>query len=397
MKIIIPFFLLLNFNLFVQAQTVIPFKLYEDKFIIIKLPALNGKDSIIYYFDSGASTTLLDTKIAEKYNVKAAYKRKVPGASGSKVYDIATNQKIRLSDELVIENITIVLEDLKKLNNTGGIKFDGIIGNDILKNYLTKIDFENKNIYLYPFNEILNTTEYKEIDFYFKNNIPIPQFPITITLLNGEKFTDDILFDSGAGLFLFINKPFQEQNNILKKVGKTIISDQNNLSGKASTTLAVIKSIEIGKYTFEDTIPISISADEAGVSSYPGYLGILGSEIINRFNIILNYNTKQLFLKPNELFSKKIILPVSPIKLSLAENKIIISGVIENSQAYKLGLREGQVINSINGNATATIQAYRKMLNEEGKEIILNYVDEKKQNKECRFLLESYFKKIVIN
>ncbi len=391
MKIIIPFFLLLNFNLFVQAQTVIPFKLYEDKFIIIKLPALNGKDSIIYYFDSGASTTLLDTKIAEKYNVKAAYKRKVPGASGSKVYDIATNQKIRLSDELVIENITIVLEDLKKLNNTGGIKFDGIIGNDILKNYLTKIDFENKNIYLYPFNEILNTTEYKEIDFYFKNNIPIPQFPITITLLNGEKFTDDILFDSGAGLFLFLNKPFQEKNNILKKVGKTVISDQRNLSGKVSTTLAVIKSIEIGEFTFEDTIPINISSDEAGVSSYPGYLGILGSEIINRFNIILNYNTKQLFLKPNELFSKKITLPVSPIKLSLAEDKIIISGVIENSQAYKLGLREGQVINSINGNATATIQEYRKMLNEEGKEIILNYVDDKNQNKECRFLLESLF------
>ncbi len=390
-KIVFILLLLLKFNLFVQAQTVIPFKLYEDKFIIIKLPALNGKDSLIFYFDTGASTTLLDTKLAAKYNIKTSYKRTVPGASGSRSYDIATNHKIRLTDDVVIENITIVLEDLERLNNTAGIKFDGIIGNDILKNYLTKIDFDSQNIYLYPFNEILNTSEYKEINFSFKNNIPIPQFPLTIALLNGEKFTEDILFDSGAGLSLFLNKPFQEKNNILKKVGKTLISDQNNLSGKASTTLAVIKSIEIGEFIFEGKIPISISSDEAGVSSYPGYLGILGSEIINRFNIILNYHTKQLFLNPNELFSKKITLPVSPVKLSLANDKIIISAVIENSQAYKLGLREGQVINSINGNATATIQSYRKMLNEEGKEIIFNYVDDKNENKECRFLLESLF------
>ena len=63
----------------VQAQDVtLPFELYENKYILIKLPT--EKDSLTFYFDTGATTTLLDKETAGKFGLKANYQQKVSGA-----------------------------------------------------------------------------------------------------------------------------------------------------------------------------------------------------------------------------------------------------------------------------------------------------------------------------
>ena len=232
---------------------------------------------------------------------------------------------------------------------------------------------------------------YTEIDFTFNNSIPIPQFPITIELLNGEKFSGNILFDSGAGILLYINTPFQQENNIINKVGKTIVSTQNDLSNKTEITLSVIKSLSIGTYKFDGKLPVRISTDNAGVSSYKGYLGILGSDIINRFNIILDYSIQKLYLKPNNLYNNNFTTAVSPMKLTVIDDKIVIESIIENSQAYLNGLREGQTIVSINGFISKDISKYRELLLEEGKEVEVKYIDDRNVEKKCRFELEKVF------
>jgi hypothetical protein len=57
---------------------------------------------------------------------------------------------------------------------------------------------------LYDINSNADTLGYTRIGFDFGNGIPIPQFPVTIELKNGKKFTDKVFFDSGAGLSVFV-------------------------------------------------------------------------------------------------------------------------------------------------------------------------------------------------
>lgn len=390
MKYIISLLVLLT-SITSKSQIILPFELYENKYVLIKIPGINNQDTLTFYFDTGASTTLINKETAKKYNIIADFQQSVPGASGNKIYEIATNQQIYLTQQKSINHINIVIEDLTRLNGSIGKKFDGIIGNDILKDYLTQIDFDKKQIYLYPFNSKLEKKGYTEIDFTFNNSIPIPQFPITIELLNGEKFSGNILFDSGAGILLYINTPFQQENNIINKVGKTIVSTQNDLSNKTEITLSVIKSLSIGTYKFDGKLPVRISTDNAGVSSYKGYLGILGSDIINRFNIILDYSIQKLYLKPNNLYNNNFTTAVSPMKLTVIDDKIVIESIIENSQAYLNGLREGQTIVSINGFISKDISKYRELLLEEGKEVEVKYIDDRNVEKKCRFELEKVF------
>ncbi len=382
------FILLALFHTVSYSQIVLPFELYDSKSILIKLPALNGKDSLTFFFDTGASTILLDNQIAEKFHIKADLQQEVPGASGSKMYRYATDQKFFLNQSTTIDHVNFVLDDLSRLNATHGRKFDGIIGNDILSRYLTVVNITKRQILLYPFKTVLDTTNYKTIDFVFGNGIPIPRFSIDVQLLNGETLSGDILFDSGAGLTLLFNTPFQQKNNLLAKVGKTVLSTQNNLSNKSATTLAAVASVSIGPYTFKGKLPVSISSDQAGVSSYSGYLGILGSQIINRFDFILDYASKKLYLKPNFLYQQDFTTAVPPFKIILQGGKVMIDDIIGQSAAYRCGLRKGQVILSINKVKSADLQVYRQMLLNENENIEVGYVDSGGRAKQCVFRIE---------
>ena len=371
----------------VQAQDVtLPFELYENKYILIKLPT--EKDSLTFYFDTGATTTLLDKETAGKFGLKANYQQKVSGAGGEKIYDVVLNQKIFLTKDKSIDGVHFVLEDLSRLKSLLDKPFDGIIGNDIIKNYVTKIDFKKKQIELYK-DSMPEKEGFTGISFNFKNNIPIPQFPITVEMDGGWKFSGDVFFDSGAGLSLLFNAPFVEENFltyklgksfVTYKLGKSFVTDSNNLSNKTKTINTKIKRIKLGSFTF-DNVPVALSSDKEGVSSYKEYLGILGSEIINRFDIILDYKDMILYVKPNHLYNNKFEILVSPIKLKKSESGILISSVVENSEAEKLGLKKGQKIISINGKVSNDIAVYRKMLSQKNKNVVIKYLDGEEEKK----------------
>lgn len=387
----ISFFLTLLVAMHIYAQQIkLPFELSkDDKAVFIKLPLENQKDSLLFFFDTGAGTTLLDKVIAEKYNLKANYQTEVTGAGGTKLYDIVTNQKIFLDRNQFIDSTNIVIEDLSRLNTTYEKKFDGVIGAAILENYLTEIDFETLTMSLYKFDARLNYDEYQKIPFEFFSGIPM--LPITFELRNNEKFSGDILFDSGAGLTLLVNTPYKEKNDLLNKIGKKITYSSTNLSNKTNYSKGLIKSIQLGNTTIKhENLGISLSSDRDGVTSSENLLGILGSEIINRFNFILDYKNKILYLKPNHLFHKDFEAIVSNISLEYSNdrNDIIISNVTENTDAYKKGLKKGQKIISINNIVSKDIYRYKQLLQRKNKKLTIKYVDGDNQIKSVKIKLK---------
>jgi hypothetical protein len=368
----------------------IPFELYRNKYILIYLCINNNKDTVCFYFDTGATSTLLDSTKAANLGLQPDYEQSVSGAGGRKSYKIVLNQTILVSSELKIDNTHIVLDDLSRLQHRLEKKFDGIIGYSILKDYKTKIDFDNKVIELYPFNAPIDTNKYATINFDFLRGIPIPQFPITIELKNGRKLSDTVFFDSGAGLSLLVNTPFKKKNNLLESIGKTIISESDNLSSKSIQQEAVIKSLQISQFTFGE-MPISLSSDTAGVSSYDKYLGILGAEIIKRFNVISDYSRKKIYLKPNSLYNTPIEYDLSGIRLKLENGKVKVSSVVKESEAYEKGLRENDTIVSIDNLTESRIDTYREMLKQENKEVRIQYESASGQIKKIKI----YLKKLI--
>jgi len=371
----------------VNAQVAeIPFEL-KNNLILLKGNINNNLDECTFVFDTGATSDLLDHTTAKKLGLEANYKQEVSGAGGTKTYDIVLSQKLTLNHEIEIDNTHIVLTDLAKLKERLEKDFDGIIGYSLLKTYVTKIDYENQKILLYNQIESADTTNYTAIPFEFGNGIPIPQFDLTITLRNGESFTGKILFDSGAALTLLINTPYNKTNQLSEKAGKSLMDVSENLSGTSTSERIAVKSITFGGYELNDIV-VSIAHDEEGVSSYEDYLGILGGEVISKFNVILDYSSLTVYLKPNNAFNDPFEFPVSGIKLKKMEDKILIDRIEKTSPAYKKGIRKGNQVLAINDDSSGDISIYRDLLKKENDTVSLLFVDTKGKTKKVDLTLK---------
>lgn len=364
----------------------IPFELKND-LILLKVYINDDSEDKTFIFDTGATSDLLDSTTADKLGLKANYKQDVSGAGGAKSYDIILYQKLTLQNKIEIDSTHLVLTDLTRLKDRLERNFDGIIGYSLLKKYITKIDYENQKILLYNKIENIDTKGYKTINFKFENGIPIPQFDISITLRNGETYTDKILFDSGAGLTFLINTPYNENHKLSEKAGKSLISKSENLHGESISEDIAIQSMNIGGYELDEMV-IGIAHDKDGVSSYENYLGILGAKVISRFNLVLDYSTSTLYIKPNKAFSKSFTFPVSGIKLKQIIGNILIDRAEETSSAYKKGIRKGDKLISINKDSSGDITVYSDLLTKENEKVCLTIINSEGKTKKIKFKLK---------
>jgi hypothetical protein len=380
-------FLVFTISICLNAQIAeIPFELKND-LILLKVKINNDSQHNIFVFDTGATSDLLDSDTALKLGLKANYKQDVSGAGGTKSYDVILNQKLTLQNKIKIDSTHLVIEDLTRLKDVMERDFDGIIGYSLLKKYITKIDYENKKMLFYDKIKDVDTIGYRTIPFKFENGIPIPQFDIGITLTNGESYADKILFDSGAGLTLLINTPYNENHKLNEKAEKSLIKKYQNLHGESISESIAIQSMYIGGFKLNEMV-VGIAHDKDGVSSYKNYLGILGAEVISRFNLILDYSTSTLFIKPNSAFSKSFTFPVGGIKLKQIDGNVIIDKVEETSSAFEKGIREGDKLFSINKDSLGDIEVYRDLLTKENKKVCLKIINAKGKSKKIKFELK---------
>src|SRR5690606_35108767 len=318
----------------VQSQVRVPFILQENKCVFVEVKINDHPTPFLFFFDTGAGTSLISEELAQQLNIQPTYTETVSGASSSKTFKVAESQKLILGDKIVLDNVDLIIDDnTAQISKSLGRKFDGILGYDLLHRYLTKVDFDQKEFRIYQKPEELNTQGFTKHPIEISEDIPIPHLDVTFTLKDHSSYTGTVLFDSGAGLNLLINSRFQEQHDLLNKMPNRLIASQNDLTGKGLIILSTIQSLEFLGYKFNTEMLAHVSTDKTGVSAMPGYLGILGAEIINRFNFIIDYNNKLLYLQPNSLFNLPINTTVLPFRFKEESGKITVSHVIEGTDA----------------------------------------------------------------
>ncbi|MET0465973.1 MAG: aspartyl protease family protein [Chitinophagaceae bacterium] len=345
----------------------IPFR-FKNGLIIADFN-LNGKNKIPFVFDTGASTTVIDSTAAQALQMKAEGRQTSIGASGPVSLPVIYGQHILLAKDETVNLTQCVVVNLQALRERNGEDFFGIIGYDLLKNYFTSIDYDRKDlIFDTKLPDALNG--YSKLPFTFGNSITIPQLPLAITLSGGKKLEGSVFFDSGAALTLLVNSPFKKDNLSADVIGKTIVSKSRDLSKENLLEETAIESIQLGEFRFA-SLPISLSSDQQGVSAYKGYLGILGSKIISRFNVVLDYREKVIYLKPNQLYAAAFEFPMGGLRFKKINGKIFVASVVEGSPAAEKGFKEEQAIYSVDGYRGSDLDRINKLLQQEGKTIVI--------------------------
>jgi hypothetical protein len=169
------------------------------------------------------------------------------------------------------------------------------------------------------------------------------------------------LYDMGAGLCMLLSKDFIEDSIFLTKNKKKWIKEGEGLGGKIDMELTVIREVKLGPYRFRN-VPVYIFDDVNNVTSYPYMGGLIGNDILRRFNVILNYAKGDIYLMPNRHYTDVFDYSYAGIELYLIEGLIIVGDVAKGSPAETAGIKEGDQVLAINRNFSQNLNQYKIIL-----------------------------------
>jgi predicted aspartyl protease len=341
--------------------TEIPFELVGE---YIMVPVTIQDTRLSFVFDTGATSTVLDSTTAVTLKIAPQNQTTAQGASGSSRYQLSRIASVNIHN-LELKNLTAIHVSLLSLSQSLGAKIDGIIGNDVLLNRVTEINYDTRMIRLLNSVDESSISSSRKIPFTFMNLIPIPAIDLSFTLTNGKQFSEKFLVDTGAGLTMILNTPFIEQNDLYRQVGKTVASTSKDLTSKTVNQKVLFQHVQIDAYIFSE-VPVTLSDAKRGVNSLPGLGGILGNEILKQFNMVLDYPNQAIYLKKNEMFGMPFYYPMAGFKLEAINDRLMVSEVNEKTAAAENGIAIGYELIQIDDYTGKDMQLIRKRLNTPG-------------------------------
>ena len=321
--------------------------------VIIRATLEDFPDTLNFILDSGSSGISLDsTTVSYLKLVPEASDKTIRGIAGIKKVGFLYKKKLHFPG-LTIDSLDFHVNDYSILTTVYGEQIDGIIGYSVFSRYIIKIDYDSLKIDFCS----RGTIRYPRGGFLFKpvlSTLPV-QFA---RVKDGTTHTARFLHDIGAGVCLMLSKDFAEDSVVLQKKRKLWAKEGEGVGGTIDMHLTVIKEFKLGPYRFRN-VPTYIFEDVFNVTSYPYLGGLIGNDLLRRFNTIINYEKKDIYLIPNSHYRDQFDYSYSGIELYFIAGQIEIGDVAKGSPAEQAGLKERDVVVAINNNFTQSLNQYK--------------------------------------
>jgi predicted aspartyl protease len=270
---------------------VLPFEQEKDlgkDAIIVTLKINNYDKPLRFLFDTGADGMAISQEMAEKVGAKISHQQSTSVVGGNRQIVVSGGNTVHLTDTLRIPNQNMAIFE------TISTGLDGILGLNLARNWIVKVNFDEKNIYLYSFGDYEYEAE-GEIEHITtpRGIIHIPGF----LNLTGDKIVDgNFVFDTGAEYYLMAFSPWVRRNRLLLSGFKP----ENQAS---TTSMGITTPTYEGKaheFAFGETIrqtnmPVSLQASSPASSNWnPGVDGSVGIKLLSQYNFTINLVEKEV-------------------------------------------------------------------------------------------------------
>ena len=408
-------------------KEVIPFQLINN---LIFIPITVNGVELTFLLDTGVAESLLFSLESKELKFYDVEKVKFSGLGGNTEIEglKSINNIVQVGNNLKDygHTIFVILNEEFNFSSHVGIPVNGIIGYHFFKNHPVKIDYITKRLTVYSNSRLApkETRKFSEIPITLELNKPYLTAGVEQT---HEKKDSKLLVDLGNSdplwLFPSLIADFQyNRPNIDDFLGRGFNGD---IYGKRSR----IHRLYLQNFIMEK--PLMAMPDEFSIQHLnlvKDRKGSLGSEILRRFTVIVDYPNRKLYLKKNRNFQdpfhfnmsgldikhdgmfwdKDIVKVANPsprhsenatgFAISTNEFQYLftlkpeysVAGSRTDSPAYRAGIRKGDKITRVNGGKAADMkleQIMSLMKSEAGKRITVE-VDRSGQIMKFSFYLE---------
>ena len=347
-----------------RLLSIIPFKVLSGGVVILRGMVNQYPDTMNFILDTGSGGISLDSMTCVKMGIPLEESdRTIRGIGGIRKVKFLNHARLKLKG-LQVDSLNFHVNDYEILSTVYGIKIDGIIGYSFLSRYIVKLDYDSLKM------EVFSQGEYKYRRGGFTIKPIMASIPIqTLKFKDSRKFQNKFYFDTGAGLcFLLSDEYIRDSSVMSKNKPAPLVTQAEGLGGKMEMKLTTVKEIQVGPYRFKN-VPTYIFDDKFNVTSYPFLGGLIGNDILRRFNVTLNYQKREINLFPNGHYNDAFDYAYTGLGVYFVDNKVQVEDVVKDSPGDKAGFKTGDVILSINDNYSNDIQVYKQMMQNPGEKL----------------------------
>lgn len=313
---------------------------------------INGKPARLA-FDTGAPLTCIDsTYLADS---KLSYKmigRANMGGSGNSMETvrIIVNE---LTYTFAGKEHTSYISPIIQLKPILGDQADGILGIDNMDGKIIVIDYANQQMGFWD--QLGDTTGYTSIPIRYENNRIFVPLRVSIS---DKTIEGEALIDLGSGGTVDLTSVVAKQYNlsdITPQMPYTFL--HGGIGGESSGSDFRAKSASVGGFTLNN-ITIAFSNNTVGALAGKEYIGIVGNDFWERFDMIIDLSGRRLYLKPNALFDQPFKCSVQGFAYTDRSHTLgywVVNCLYSNSNAEKAGLQRGDHIIAVNGRSVKEI------------------------------------------
>ena len=328
-----------------------PFE-YKNNLIIVDI-TLNKLFPLKFIFDTGAENTILAKReITDMLKVPYEREFKLLGSDMKTELTayLVRNIHFKMHDLVIPAHSMLVLEeDYFRFEEVAGLEIHGILGADVFRNLVVRINYERKTI-----------TFSKRQDFKEPNGftaVPIqvsrskPYLTTSLVIQKDRPRKVKLLLDSGSMIPFIINTNtdtslYLPENVLNGNLGAGLGGYLDGFVGRA-------EQLDIGSFEFKEILTHFQDISEAiDTSLLNGRNGIIGNDLLSRFQIIIDYPKEVVYLKPNRRFNKSFEYDKSGLVIVAADARLksfIVHEIIPNSPAAEVGILKNDKITHVNG------------------------------------------------
>ena len=347
------------------------FKQFSGGVVVLRARIDNIPDSLNFILDTGSGGISLDSMTCENLKIKTVQSDKtIRGIAGIRTVRFANNHILRLPG-LNVDSLNFHINDYEILSSVYGEHIDGIIGYSFFIRYIVKINYDSSRISVYS----------KGTMKYPKGGHLLKPLLVSIPIQNGklkehkDELAGRFYFDTGAGLCLLLSTDFATDSVKFGPRKKILHTQAEGLGGKAEMRITTVKEFRLGPYRFKK-VPAYVFDDDYNVTSYPYLGGLIGNDLLRRFNIIINYQKRDIHLMPNSHYRDPFDYAYTGLGFYHYDGEVTVTDIMKGSPAEEAGFKIDDIIIAINGNFSKNVQAYKNLLQSQGEKLkVLVYRD----------------------
>ncbi len=331
---------------FASGKTSLRIPFNNDLGLVYVKLSINGSKPLLFNLDTGFDVSLIDVALAKKLKLKLENVKTVPAPGGSIEMGNIPSAQVNFG-KLSVKGQPLQTAPLASLAKFVGHDFDGILGHDFINLFAIEIDYQNN---------VLIFHQPKSFEYKGKGE------SVPVNIINGEPFLNTniledgrapipakLKIDTGGISGIGFNKNFIEANKLPSSNQKVLDIPGLAVGGDTKNIVFKVKGFQIGSYTMNNLF-VGATIDSAGFENRND-AGTFGGEILNHFNIILDYTRQRIMFEPNSSFSEPFVFDCAGLFFT-AEGQnyktIKIYSVLPDSPASEAGLKIGDVILSVN-------------------------------------------------